>query len=124
MGLNNSFFTLFSNINNGILAKKNIIQQNKSKKVLKFIKILLKEGFIQNYKFSTKNENIIYIFLKINNFKKIIYISKPSKKNYIKSKQIRNKSGFFILSTSYGFFTNQELLKYKYGGELICQILC
>lgn len=65
MSLNSSFFTLFSNINNGFLFKKSFIKQNKSKKVIRILHIFMCEGIIKSYSIKL---NYIIIYLK----KKII----------------------------------------------------
>ena len=123
MSLNNTFFLLFSNINNGMLSKKNKIKQFRSKKVAKFLQLLVKIGLIQSFRYDLKNQ-YIYIYLKKTTpfFLKLYYISKPSKRIYINKKNLLKKSGLYILSTNQGFLTNFSIPKIIIGGELMCQI--
>lgn len=125
MSQNNSFFTLFSNINNGFIKKHEMVRQKKSNKILKFLKILLNEGIIRSYRLPKNDPKFVYIFLRISNSAliKLVYISKPSRQVYIKQKNLIKKNGLFILSTSQGFLTNQNAKLQQIGGELICQIL-
>ena len=70
---------LFSKIKNGFLSKKTTIVYKESKQILNILNILIKEGFIKNYKINKKKQIIIYLKYKnnksiINNIKRI---SKP-----------------------------------------------
>nr|YP_009327268.1 ribosomal protein S8 [Aphanomyces invadans]AOQ30672.1 ribosomal protein S8 [Aphanomyces invadans] len=128
MIITDTLSNFFSKIKNGYLAKRNKTIQYKSKQIIKILNILVKEGLIKSYTFCKKNKNIINIFYKYNNKKKIIYqiirISKPSKRIYIKNKDLFKikKKGLYILSTSYGIITDLEAKKLNLGGELICNI--
>lgn len=123
MSLNNTFFLLFSNINNGMLSKKNKIKQFRSKKVAKFLQLLVKIGLVQSFRYDLKNQ-YIYIYLKNTTpfFLKLYYISKPSKRIYINKKNLLKKPGLYILSTNQGFLTNFSISNMIIGGELMCQI--
>lgn len=120
------YSNLFSSINNGYKSKKNFIFINKSKKNLKIIEILFKEGFIKN--FYINDIYNIKIYLKYNNNKpiinKITQISKPSKKIYIKNNFFikKKRKGIFLISTSKGILTSFDIKKFFIGGELICYI--
>lgn len=128
MIITDTLSNFFSKIKNGYLAKKYKIKQYKSKQIIKILNILLKEGIIKSYTFSKENKNIINIFLKYKNNKPMICqikrISKPSKRVYIKNKDLFkiNKKGFYLLSTSFGIITDLEAKKLNLGGELICNI--
>jgi small subunit ribosomal protein S8 len=128
MIITDTFSNFFSKIKNGYLAKKNKTTQYKSKQIIKILNILIKEGLIKSYTFCKKDKNIINIFYKYKNNKNIIYqiirISKPSKRIYIKNKDLFKikKRGLYILSTSYGIITDLEAKKLNLGGELICNI--
>lgn len=130
MIITDTFSNFFSKIKNGYLAKKNKIIQYKSKQIIKILNIFLKEGIIKSYTFNKENPNIINIYLKykknqpvISNIKRI---SKPSKRIYIKNKDLFkiNKKGLFLLSTSQGsIITDLEAKKLNLGGELVCNII-
>lgn len=106
-----------------MFSKKNKIKQFRSKKVVKFLQLLIKIGFIQSFRYDLTNR-FIYIYLKnFNNpFLKLNYISKPSKRVYINKKNLLKKKGLFIISTNQGFLTNFSIQKKQMGGEIICQI--
>ncbi len=128
MIITDTLSNFFSKIKNGYLAKKYKITQYKSKQIINILNVLIKEGLIKSYQISKKNENIIYIYLKYNKNKsviqQIIKISKPSKRVYIKNKELFKikKRGLYILSTSYGVITDIQAKKLNLGGELICNI--
>jgi len=127
MIITDTLSNFFSKIKNGFLAKKYKITQYKSKQIINILNILIKEGLIKSYKIS-KKKNIIYIYLKYKNnisiISKIIKISKPSKRIYIKNKDLfkNKKKGIYIISTSYGVITDLQAKKLNLGGELICNI--
>ena len=127
MIITDTLSNFFSKIKNGFLAKKYKITQYKSKQIINILNILIKEGLIKSYKVS-KKKNIIYIYLKYKNnisiISKIIRISKPSKRIYIKNKDLFKikKKGIYIISTSYGVITDLQAKKLNLGGELICNI--
>lgn len=128
MIITDTLSNFFSKIKNGYLAKRKTNIQFKSKQILSILNILLKEGLIKSYKISKKNKNIIYIYFKYKNNKpiitQIIRISKPSRRIYIKNKELfyLKKRGIYLISTSFGIFTNQQIKKLNLGGELICNI--
>ena len=128
MIITDTLSNFFSKIKNGYLAKKNKINQFKSKQIINILNVLIKEGLIRSYRISKKKKNIIYIYLKYKNKKptiqQIIRISKPSRRIYIKNKELFHikKRGFYIISTSLGVFTILQAKKLNIGGELICNI--
>lgn len=128
MIITDTLSNFFSKIKNGYLSKKNKIIQFKSKQIINILNILIKEGLIKSYKISKKNRNIIYIYLKYKNDKsiieQIIRISKPSRRIYIKSKDLFQikKKGIYLISTSLGIYTILQAKRLNIGGELICNI--
>lgn len=114
---------LFSEIKNGFLAKKTKIIQQYSKKSIEILDILYRDGFIKKYKIET---NYIIIYLKYKEKKSIItnikYISKNNKNIYIKKKKIfKVKKENFLLTTTLGFLTIEEVKKYNIGGKFLCK---
>jgi len=105
---------------------------------LKFalIKILLKEGFLESaVKIQDgKNADAIKIKLKyfqVSNTKRtpaingLNRVSKCGQRIYVRSKDIKNvknKYGIAILSTSKGIKTGEESRKMGLGGEYICEV--
>jgi small subunit ribosomal protein S8 len=128
MIITDTLSNFFSKIKNGYLAKNYKTTQYKSKQIIKILNILLKEGLIKSYTFSKENKNIINIYFKYKNnqqvISQIVRISKPSKRVYIKNKDLfkLKKKGLYIISTSYGIITDLEAKKLNLGGELICNI--
>lgn len=128
MIITDTLSNFFSKIKNGYLAKKNKIIQFKSKQIINILNILIKEGLIKSYKISKKNKNIIYIYFKYKNNKpiiqQIIRISKPSRRIYVKNKDLFQikKKGIYLISTSLGIYTILQAKKLNIGGELICNI--
>lgn len=115
---------MFANIQNGQLAKKSFIIQNKKKICEAFLNILWNEGFILGYKLLDTDKTKFKIFLKYNKgnpvIQKIKCISKPSRRVYYSIKQIwkidSNKT-FLIISTNKGLKTIIDCKKLKIGGE-------
>ncbi|WP_185855339.1 30S ribosomal protein S8 [Blattabacterium cuenoti] len=89
--------------------------------------VLLENGYILDYK---KENNKIKIYLKyceknIFSINKIIRISKPGLRKYVKYKnlpRVLNGLGIAIISTSYGIITDKEAKKRKIGGEILCYV--
>lgn len=106
-----------------------------SKLKLAIAKILEKEGFVESVE-REKNEESDQIkvelkYFKISNTKKnpaiteIKKISKQGQRIYVRSKDIKNvknKYGTAIISTSKGVMTGAEARKNGLGGEYICEV--
>lgn len=92
--------------------------------------VLKKEGFIQDFEEkSEKGKKVIVITLfsenRVPKIKGVQRISKPSKRIYRKSTELRavkNGYGALILSTSHGVMTGREARKAKLGGEALFNI--
>lgn len=101
-----------------------------SKLKLAIAEVLKKEGFIKDFATKTeKGRNVISLSLlsdnRIPKIKGVKRVSKPSKRVYKKSEEIRSvKSGYgaLIVSTSSGVMTGREAKKLKLGGEALFQI--
>jgi small subunit ribosomal protein S8 len=115
-------------IKNGQMRKKEFVEiYPKSKMKIEILKILKKEGFIENYE---EKEKSIIVKLRyfpdgspvITDLKRI---SKPSRRVYVSYKELRpvmNGIGIAILSTSKGILTDKEARKLKVGGELLLEV--
>ncbi len=101
-----------------------------SKLKLAVCEVLKQEGFIKDFsEKSEKGRSIISITLISQNREPRIQgvkrISKPSKRIYRKSSEIRavkNGYGALILSTSHGVMTGREAKKSQLGGEALFSI--
>ena len=116
---------MFTNIKNGQMARKSVIDGPKKTICESLLKILWDEGFISGYKISTKKDNRIKIFLKYTkNGKPVInslkFLSTPGQRVYYSAKQIwKLDSGktFIIFSTNQGLKSISDCKKNKIGGE-------
>ncbi|MEK7135427.1 MAG: 30S ribosomal protein S8 [Patescibacteria group bacterium] len=101
-----------------------------SKLKLSIVEVLKKEGFVKDFtEKSEKGRPVILISLfsenRIPKIKGVKRISKPSKRVYKKSTELRsvkNGYGALILSTSAGVMTGREAKAAKLGGEALFQI--
>lgn len=117
-------------LKNANFAQHESVSVSYSKLKEAICEVLKKESFIKNFENkSDKGKPILYVSLisenrnpKINGVKRI---SKPSKRVYAKSDEIRpvkNGYGALIMSTSAGVMTGKEAKKQKLGGEMLFQI--
>jgi len=118
-------------IKNAEAVYHEIVKVPFSKVKFQIAKILENEGFIQGIeKRGRGTRKFIKIILKYNNDKTpalrdFKMISKPSRRVYVKSKDVKKVKGGFgigIISTSKGLMTNKEAKRKKVGGEYICEI--
>ena len=101
-----------------------------SKLKLSIVEVLKKEGFVKDFtEKSEKGRPVILISLfsenRIPKIKGVKRISKPSKRVYKKSTELRsvkNGYGALILSTSAGVMTGREAKAAKLGGEALFKI--
>jgi small subunit ribosomal protein S8 len=122
---------MLTRIRNAGKAKLSSVNIPGSKLKIELANILKTEGFITNYKFVINDkQGILRIFLKyvltgnatIWGLKRI---SKPSRRIYVKSKNIKpvlNGMGIAIISTSKGIMTDRQAKKENVGGEILCNI--
>ncbi|MFZ8847595.1 MAG: 30S ribosomal protein S8 [Candidatus Hydrothermia bacterium] len=115
-------------IKNGQMRRKEFVEiYPKSKMKLEILKILKKEGFIEDYE--EKEKSIIVKLRYFPDGKPLITdvkrISKPSRRVYVSYKELKpvmNGIGIAILSTSKGILTDKEARKLKVGGELLLEV--
>lgn len=94
------------------------------------LKILKKEGYIENFKKVKNNkiEELEIALLYHNNTGRITdlkKISKSSQRIYVDKKNIPNSKqglGIVIVSTSKGLMTNKEAKRQGVGGEVLCEV--
>lgn len=122
--MKNYLWNMFTNIQNGQMAKKSYVLQRLRKNCEPFLKILWDEGFILGYTIN-KNTNTIVIILKYSNKKipainSIKLVTKPGHRIYYSAKQlwkINSNTNFIILSTTQGIKSIIECKNLKIGGE-------
>lgn len=132
MTISDPISDMLTRIRNANIAKHDKVNVNYSKLNIEITKILLKEGYIDNYKIVKNNNfNTIDIKLKYFNSKKdrvivgLKRISKPGLRIYSNSKDIPKVIGGFgisIISTPKGIMTGKEAKKMNVGGELLAYI--
>lgn len=126
---------MLTRIRNAQMAGKKDVQFSASKLKLAIAKILEKEGFVESvFESETagkKNIRIVLKYYKISNtlktpaIKAINKVSKNGQRIYVGNKEIRNvknKFGIAIISTSKGVMTGFEARKNGLGGEYICEV--
>lgn len=131
MAMSDPVADMLTRIRNAAKAKFNSVDISGSKLNSELAKVLKTEGFIRNYKFiRDAKQGILRIYLKYgNDHSTAIYelkrISKPSRRVYTKSKDIKpvfNGMGIAILSTSKGIMSDKTARKENVGGEILCNI--
>lgn len=120
---------MISIIKNGYNLKLTKVEIMNSKICLNILLILYRLGFIKGY--LIKNKKTIIIFLKyINNkpvIRNIVRISSPGKRIYMNIKKFKyhlkkKSNGFYIFSTSKGLLTDEEVLFFNIGGEVLLKV--
>lgn len=101
----------------------------KTKLVLKILSLIYKLGIIRGF-FVLKKENFILVLLKYKGSRGAFYdislVSKPGRRAFWKNKYLASKyteksfSGFYIISTSKGLCTNNDVL---FGSNMSGEIL-
>lgn len=126
---------MLTRIRNAQKAGKKEVLVRASKLKLAIAKILAEEGFIESVaEESTDNSRNIKInlkYYKVSNtekmpaIKEIKKVSKEGQRIYVRNKEIKNvknKFGIAIISTSKGVMTGAEARKNGLGGEYICEV--
>ena len=122
---------MLTRVRNAAKARFNSVDIPGSKMKVDIARILKDEGYIRNYKFiKDGKQGILRIYLKYGSGQdSVIYgiqrISRPSRRVYVKSKDIKpvfNGLGTAIISTSRGMVTDRTARKENLGGEIICNI--
>lgn len=122
--MKNYLFNMFTNLQNGQLAKRNFVYHTRKKNCELLLKILWNEGFIFGYQISFEDPKKVKIFLKYQNAQPIIQtiksITTPGYKVYyslIQINQLNSSKSFIILSTSKGLKSLIDCKKFKIGGK-------
>jgi small subunit ribosomal protein S8 len=126
---------MLTRIRNAQLAGKKEVRIKASKLKLAIAKILEQEGFVEyageEVVNDLKNIKIDLKYYRVSNTQKIPAIrdiqrvSREGQRIYVQTKDIRNvknKFGISIISTSKGVMTGAEARKNGLGGEYICEV--
>ena len=115
---------LLISIKNGYIARKSTVSIKFSLFVLKVLKILYIEGFINSYFISNKGKIIIKLKYYQNSklFNQLKVISKPGKRVYLTSRELKRKYyyyNFVLISTTQGLMTHKLAIRKNLGGEIL-----
>lgn len=99
-----------------------------SKMNIEILNVLQQEGYIEAYKHMEEARTIkiaLKYYKKLPVISKITRISKPSRRVYVKAKNIktvRNGLGIAIISTPKGLMTDRTAIDNNLGGELLVTV--
>nr|YP_010518781.1 30S ribosomal protein S8 [Smilax weniae]UIB41509.1 ribosomal protein S8 [Smilax sp. LJ2019061002]UXO94395.1 30S ribosomal protein S8 [Smilax weniae] len=123
---------IITSIRNADMHKKGTVRIASTNITENIVKILLREGFIENVrKHQENNKSFLVLTLRHRRTRKEIYrtilkrISRPGLRiysNYQGIPKILGGMGIVILSTSRGIMTDREARLEKIGGEILCYI--
>nr|WID86776.1 ribosomal protein S8 [Passiflora tripartita var. mollissima] len=128
---------IITSIQNADMGGKAIVRIVSTNITENFVKILLREGFIENVrKHQEGNKNFLVLTLRHRRHRKtkkkqyrtslkLKQISRPGLRIYSKYQQIPrilDGMGIVILSTSRGIMTDREARLKRIGGEILCHI--
>jgi small subunit ribosomal protein S8 len=131
MTMSDPIADMLTRIRNSIKARHNSVDIPGSKMKTELAKILKEEGFIRNYKFvKDGKQGILRVYLKYVQGKDsailgLQRVSKPSRRVYLKSKDIKpvmNGMGVAVISSSQGIITDKKARADNLGGEVVCTI--
>lgn len=118
-------------IRNGCRTSKQEVKVPYSRLKTEILRILLEEGFINNFSIdSEKKPRKINVMLKYNKdgepvIRNLRRISKCSRRVYVKNTEIPRVLGglgIAIMTTSRGILSDREARRQKVGGEIIAEI--
>ena len=122
---------MITRIRNAQLRTLNTVTIPNSKFRAKILDVLKEEGYISDYKTSSKEKNnkFLLVDLKYNNGSPVIRdisrVSKPGRRIYAKAtsiSKIQNGLGLAIVSTSIGIMSDSDARNKNVGGEIICKV--
>ena len=131
MAISDPIADMLTRVRNAGKAKFTSVDIPSSKLKVELAKVLKNEGYIRNYKFvKDEKQGILRVYLKygqgnISSIYGMVRVSKPSRRIYIKGKDIKpvlNGLGISILSTSKGVITDRQARSENVGGEILCKI--
>lgn len=116
-------------IRNGCRARKIEVTVPFSRLKTEILRVLLEEGFINNFTLDAKKRKITIMLKYAKNGESVIRnlerISKSSRRVYVSKKEIPHVLGGLgtaILTTSSGVLSDREARKNKVGGEVIMHV--
>ena len=130
MSLNDPIGDMLARIKNSLLRNHKQVELPSSNFKVKIAEVLKNEGYIIDYKISSKDKKpILEILLKYNYGSPVISsiqrVSKPGRRIFSSAEslpKINNGLGIAIVSTPKGVMTDIDARKQKIGGEIICKV--
>ena len=131
MSISDPIADMLTRIRNAAKAKFSSVDIPGSKLKISLAEVLKNQGFIKNYKFiKDSKQGVLRVYLKYgsgqsNVIMGIKRVSKPSRRVYSKSKDIKpilNGLGISILSTSKCMMTDKAARRENIGGEILCNV--
>ncbi|QXK91804.1 30S ribosomal protein S8 [Neoehrlichia mikurensis] len=131
MSLSDPIANFLTIIRNGQMAMNKVVVVPYSSVILAILKMLLSEGYIEEFTEEYKTSKIKFFKVRLKYFnyvpviKKIIRISKPGKRVYFSAKKMPkfyNGLGIYIISTSRGIMLDYHARKLGIGGEVLCGV--
>jgi small subunit ribosomal protein S8 len=125
---------MITRLRNASLSRHHIVSVIYTRTNLNILKVLKKEGYIQDFFFEKSREILVQLKYKGWWIKKPLFsifkrISKPGQrifsgyKNFAKHfAYLKYKQGIAIVSTSSGIMSHHKAQKLKKGGEILCYI--
>jgi len=121
---------MLTQIRNALQAHLKEVRVPYSRVKFELARVLLEEGFINNFRTETAPRKHLLIQLKyLDGGAPVIIglkrVSKPSQRVYVGNDEIPKVIGGLgvnILSTNKGIMTDKEARKEKLGGELLCSV--
>nr|UJH19789.1 ribosomal protein S8 [Azadirachta indica var. siamensis] len=125
---------IITSIRNADMNRKGTVRIASTKITENIVKILLREGFIENVRKLVENNNFFLVLtLRHRRNRKGVYrpilnlkrISRPGLRiysNYQRIPRILDGMGIVILSTSRGIMTDRAARLERVGGEVLCYI--
>jgi len=131
MSMSDPIADMLTRIRNAGRAKLKSVDIPGSRVKISIAKVLKDQGYIKNFKFMKDDkQGVLRVYLKYSEKNThAIYgidrISKPSLRNYVRSKDIKpvlNGLGIAVLSTSKGIMTDKQAKSENVGGEILCNV--
>jgi small subunit ribosomal protein S8 len=131
MSMSDPLADMLTRIRNACKAKHKKVDMPSSKMKKMVAKILLENGFIQNFvEVEDNKQNLLRIFLKYDHENKNLIsglsrISRSGLRIYAGEKEVNQMTksvGITILSTSRGVLTHHQAREAKVGGEVLLKI--
>nr|YP_010829838.1 ribosomal protein S8 [Lepidium chalepense]YP_010830010.1 ribosomal protein S8 [Lepidium appelianum]WJZ21868.1 ribosomal protein S8 [Lepidium draba]WJZ22040.1 ribosomal protein S8 [Lepidium latifolium]WFF49215.1 ribosomal protein S8 [Lepidium chalepense]WFF49302.1 ribosomal protein S8 [Lepidium chalepense]WFF49471.1 ribosomal protein S8 [Lepidium appelianum] len=125
---------IITSIRNADMNRKGTVRIRSTNITESIVKILLREGFIENVRKHRENDQYFLILTlrhkrnKKESYKTILNLKRISRpglriySNFQRIPRILGGIGIVILSTSQGIMTDREARRKRIGGEILCYI--